>query len=111
MGAIAQSNIVQYLTDYAYGIGAESIDPTAQLLAPVTPVASPVGKYKKFDDKNAFQVPATDRAIGGPARRLEFNASDADYNCKPQALEIGIDDAELGSGDRSGRLFLRVSAM
>ena len=99
MSALAQSNIVQYLTDYAYGIGGESIDPTAQLLAPVTQVASPVGKYKKFDDKNAFQTPATDRALGGPARRLEFAASDADYNCKPQALEIGIDDAELSGGD------------
>jgi len=74
MSSLAQSNIVQYLTDYAYGIGGESIDPTAQLLAPITQVASPVGKYKKFDDKNAFQTPATDRALGGPARRLEFAA-------------------------------------
>ena len=99
MGAIAQSNIVQYLTDYACGIGAESVDPTAGLLAPVAQVASPVGKFKKFDDKNAFQTPPTDRALGGPARRIEFGAADADYNCKPQALEIGIDDAESAGGD------------
>jgi hypothetical protein len=99
MGATSQSSIVGYLTDYARGIGLGAIDPTANLLAPVTRVASPVGKFKRFDDKNAFQVPDTARAIGGPRRRIEFNADDADYNCKPQALEIGIDDQETAGGD------------
>ena len=101
MGAANTANPVQYLTDYARGIGTGLIDPAAELLAPTVPVASPVGKYKSFDDKNAFQSPNTARAVGGPATRLEFDASDPDYNCTPNALEVGIDDIER-SGDSMG---------
>ncbi len=60
------------------------------------------GQYKSFDDKNTFQVVDTSRAVGGPAKRLEFAASDPTYNCLPQALEIAIDDHErdeAGEGD------------
>jgi hypothetical protein len=72
-------------------------------MAPEVIVGSPIGKFKKFDDKNAFQAPDTSRALGGPARRLEFNGTDGDYNCQPQALEIGIDDAEReNTGDTLG---------
>lgn len=102
MGAANQSNVIQYLTDYAQGIGMGSIDPTAQLLAPVVRVGSPIGKYKSFDSQNSFQVPDTARAVGGPATRLEFAASDADYNCTPRALEIGVDDIERSGGDPIG---------
>jgi hypothetical protein len=84
----------QHLTTYAQGIGMEMIDPIANLLAPVVPVTSAMGKYKEFNDKNAFQVHQTARAIGGPAKRIEFSATDPDYNCTPNALEIGIDDHE-----------------
>ena len=47
----------------------------------------------------------TSRAIGGTARRVEFLATDSTYSCKPQALEIAIDDqerAEFGDGDPVG---------
>jgi hypothetical protein len=99
MGATAQSNIIEYLTDYAQGIGPGMVDPAAALIAPVVRVGSPIGKYKEFNDQNAFQVPSTARAVGGPAQRLEFSATDKDYNCTPQALEIGIDDIERAGGD------------
>jgi hypothetical protein len=94
MGQIQSGAPVIYLTDYAKGIGFNAVNLAARILAPEVVVNSPVGKFKKFDDKNAFQAPDTSRALGGGARRLEFNGTDGDFNCAPQALEIGIDDAE-----------------
>jgi len=91
------STVVQTLTDYARGIFPGLVaaqDPIINRMAPVVRVAGATGKYKSFNDQNAFQNVATARATGGPAARLEFNATDADYNCTPQALEIGIDDHE-----------------
>ncbi len=63
-------------------------------------------KYKSFDDKNTFQVIDTSRAVGGPAKRLEFAASDPTYNCLPQALEIAIDDHERDEAGQSDPLRL-----
>ena len=83
-----------HLTSYAQGIGMEAIDPIAELFAPTVQVSAAQGFYKQFSDKNAFQVLDTARAIGGPATRLEFAATDPTFNCLPQALEIGIDDHE-----------------
>jgi hypothetical protein len=88
------SAVVQTLTNYARGIAQDRSSALAEFLAPTVPVASATGKFKQFNDKNAFQVVDTSRAIGGEARRLEFLASDSDYNCAPQALEIAIDDHE-----------------
>ncbi len=102
MGQMQAGAPVSYLTDYAKGIGFNAVDPASRILAPEVLVASPIGKFKKFDDKNAFQAPDTSRALGGSARRLEFNGTDGDYNCQPQALEIGIDDAERATGDQLG---------
>lgn len=85
---------------YAFGVAQDLSSPLAEFFAPTVTVPSSVGKFKKFDSQNAFQTVDTTRAIGGGARRLEFLATDADYNCKPQALEIAIDDAEMkAAGD------------
>lgn len=97
MSQNASSTVVQTLTNYARGIFPgllASQDPIITRMAPVVQVAGATGKYKNYNDANAFQKVDTARAIGGPARRLEFLATDADYNCTPQALEIGIDDQE-----------------
>ena len=102
MGQTQAGAPVQYLTDYAKGIGFNAADIASRILAPEVIVGSPVGKFKKFNDKNAFQAPDTSRALGGAARRLEFDGTDGDYNCQPQALEIGIDDAERAAGDQMG---------
>lgn len=102
MGQMQSGAPVSYLTDYAKGIGFNAVDVASRILAPEVTVGSPIGKFKKFDDKNAFQAPDTSRALGGNARRLEFNGTDGDYNCQPQALEIGIDDAERADGDELG---------
>lgn len=91
------SQVVNTLTDYARGVFPGLVaaqDPLIMRMAPIVRVAGATGKYKSFNDQNAFQKVGTDRAIGGPAVRLEFNATDADYNCTPHALEIAVDDHE-----------------
>ncbi len=94
------------LTNYAQGLSQDLVSATASFLAPVVEVPAGLGRYKQFDDKNAFQVYNTERALGGPATRIQFNASDPSFDCRPQALEVGIDDAEYeAAGDTSaGRL-------
>ena len=83
------------LTSYAYGLVQQvDTESLAEFVAPTVNVGVTIGRYKKFDDANAFQVYNTERGIGGSARRILFSASDGTYNCKPQALEVGIDDAE-----------------
>lgn len=97
MSQLASSTVSQTLTNYARGIFPGLIaaqDPIIARMAPVVLVGGATGKYKSFNDQNAFQKVETGRAIGGPARRIEFLATDADFNCTPQALEIGIDDHE-----------------
>lgn len=96
--SLASSTVIQTLTNYARGIFPDLVaaqDPIITRMAPLVPVGAATGKYKNYNDANAFQKVDTGRAIGGPARRLEFLATDADYNCTPQALEIGIDDHEV----------------
>lgn len=93
------------LTNYARGIAQDRASALAGFIAPDVRVTTATGKFKSFSDKNAFQRVQTARAIGGNATRLEFNASDVDYNCQPQALEIAIDDKErddAGEGDQLG---------
>lgn len=90
------------LTNYARGIAQDTSASLASFIAPEVIVAAATGQYKSFDDKNTFQTVDTSRAVGGPAKRLEFAASDPTYNCLPQALEIAIDDHErdeAGAGD------------
>lgn len=82
------------LTNFARGISQESASQLANFIAPpvVTGVAS--GQFKSFNDKNAFQVYDTARAVGGKARRILFDSTDAFFNCSPNALEITIDKHE-----------------
>ena len=66
----------------------------AERLAPSTPVPGTTGQFKKFNDKNSFQTYDTSRTMGGDPKRVEFNATDGNFSCKPQALEITIDKEE-----------------
>jgi hypothetical protein len=94
MGKRSQASANSTLTNYAYGLAQDMLSALAEFFAPTCPVGSTVGQFKKFDDKNAFQIYETARALGGPATRIEFETSDASYNCKPQALETTVDDDE-----------------
>lgn len=105
MSARSSAGSNPQLTNYAQGLSQDLASAMANFIAPPVPVAATIGHYKSFDSKNAFQVVDTARAVGGPAKRLEFDADDPTYNCQPQALEIAIDDSERdAAGDNQQQL-------
>lgn len=85
------------LTDYALQILPDynSIMAEADFLAPVVVTGAKKGDFSKFDTKQAFLEYETQRAIGGARRRIKFAGSTGSYDCKPNGLEIGLDDAEV----------------
>ncbi len=101
---MAASNPV--LTNYAQGLAQDRRSALAEFIAPSVIVPSTVGHFKRYDEKNLYQSVSTDRAVGGPAKRVEFSASDPTYNCKPQALEITIDDSERDAAGEADPILL-----
>ena len=91
--AVGSSNPI--LTNFAAGLAPELANPLAEFIAPTVQVQATIGHFKRFDDKNAFQIYDTSAAEGGDRRRIAFNASDPTYNCEPQGLETTISDGEL----------------
>jgi len=82
------------LTGYAQGIAQDLARALAQFIAPTVSTGGAHGQFKKFDDRNAFQIYETDRALGGESKTIEFADSDPFFNCTPQGLKIPIDDHE-----------------
>lgn len=82
------------LTNYASGISQDRKASLANFIAPIVGTGGASGQYKKYSDKNDFQVLDTSRAIGGARKRIEFAATDPFFNCTPQGLETSIDDHE-----------------
>jgi hypothetical protein len=88
----------QTLTNYAVGIAADSASELANFIAPIVATGSQHGQFKVFESNDAFQIYSTARAVGGPNTRIEFGIEDAFFNCRPQGLEIAIDDSERDPG-------------
>ncbi len=105
----SQASANPILTNFAVGLAQDLQSALAEFLAPTVVVPSTIGHFKKFDDKNAFQVYNTARAVGGTATRIEFESSDPTYNAKPQALEVTIDDAERDAAGDADPLALEQS--
>jgi hypothetical protein len=82
------------LTNYAQGFAQDAASALAEFIAPTVPTGIAHGQFKKFSDKNDFQIYDTSRALGGARKRIEFGASDPYFNCNPQGLEAPIDDHE-----------------
>jgi hypothetical protein len=82
------------LTAYAQGTARQNISAIASFIAPEVPVASQVGHFKRFDDKHRFKVPDVRRALRGRATTLEWDVSDATYNCEPRAIDVPVDKLE-----------------
>jgi hypothetical protein len=96
ISAYSSAAINYQLTNYAQGLW-NDLDQAlalAERLAPTTNVPGASGQFKKFDDKNSFLPEKTERALGGDPVLLKFNASDDNYSCKPQALEVRVDKVE-----------------
>lgn len=96
MSAASTAAINYTLTQYAAGLMNDLADVRKVLdaICPIVPVQGATGQFKIFDDKNSFTVYATDRPLGGDARRISFAASDGSFSCKPQALAVTVDDFE-----------------
>ncbi len=102
MGKLGTSTYIETLKNYAFGVAQDVKTTLADFIAPRVPVGVATGKFKKFSSKNAFQLYDTQRAVGGKAKRIEFDADDGNFNCVPNALEVPIDDqerAQAGSAD------------
>ena len=82
------------IRQYAQGVAASAVQPIADFLAPVVPVPTMVGKYKRYTPETRFRLPDTARALGGPATQLRFDVRDGSYQCQPQALDAPIDNLE-----------------
>ena len=105
MSKLATSTFKETLKQYAFGVAQDVKSALADFIAPRVPVGVANGMFKKFDDKNAFQAYDTARAIGGTATRMVFEATDGTFNCRPNALEVAIDDAERqAAGDADSQL-------
>lgn len=91
LSSISSSPVIR---EYAQGAAQSAIQPVAEFIAPTVPVATSLGKYKIYDEKNRFHLPDTFRGIGGRATELSFDVSDATYNCQPHALDYPIDHLE-----------------
>jgi hypothetical protein len=88
------------LTNYARGIAQDRASALAEFLAPTVPVGATTGQFKKFSDKNHFQVLDAALPDGADPKRIEFGLEDGTYNCRPFALEARITRAEFdGIGD------------
>ena len=81
-----QSVLNQTLTNYAFGLEQDVRSSIADFLAPPTPVGVSIGQYKSFSEKNAFVIYSTQRALGGPATRVAFAASDSTFNCLARSI-------------------------
>lgn len=94
MSSRAAASANPILTNFAQGLAQDRASALAEFFAPTVVVPATVGHFKKYDDKNLYQAVNTARAVGGAAKRIEFDATDPTYNCKPNALEITVDDSE-----------------
>ena len=82
------------LREYAQGAAQEAINPVADFLAPTVEVATSVGRFKVYSEKNRFHIPDTLRTLGGRAAELRFDVADATFNCAPHALDFPVDNLE-----------------
>jgi len=82
------------LREYAQGAAQDAIMPVADFLAPTVEVATSVGRFKQYTEKNRFRIPNTLRTLGGRASELRFEATDATFNCEPHALDYPVDNLE-----------------
>lgn len=87
------------LTQYAQRIAGQRIRAQADFLAPAVNVANPVGRFKKYTEKNRFRVPNTRRASGGRATEITFTAEDANYNCAYHAIDVPMDKQDIDAHD------------
>lgn len=98
---LATATASPIVRDYAQGAAQDAMSSIviADFLAPRVEVATMIGRYKVYSQKNRFRLPDTRRASGAPATRIGFSASDSTYNLESHALDFPVDNLEQIEGD------------
>lgn len=99
MSRLASVSANPILVEYSQGAAQSATSSIADFLAPTVPVATSVGRFKRYTVKSRFRIPDTRRAVGGRAAQIGFSAEDENYNCAPHALDFPVDNLESVEGD------------
>ena len=99
MSRLSEISASPTLREFAQGAAQSAIMPVADFLAPTVEVATSVGRFKCYTEKNRFHIPDTLRTLGGRAAELRFDATDATFNCEPHALDYPVDNLEQLEAD------------
>ena len=99
MSRLSEISSSPTLREFAQGAAQSAIMPVADFLAPTVEVATSVGRFKCYTEKNRFRIPDTLRTLGGRAAELRFDATDATFNCEPHALDYPVDNLEQLEAD------------
>jgi hypothetical protein len=91
---IAQLATSPLLTQFAITASQRAIRPIVNFLSPLCEVPDLTFRYKVYDDKNRYRVPATARQPGSPATVIGFGAGDVQGQLNPNALDFPIPNAE-----------------
>lgn len=94
MSKLASISANAMLREYSQGAAQSMTSAVAEFIAGTVPVATSVGKYKEYTQKNRFRIPNTRRSLGGAATQIGFSAEDKNYNCQPHALDFPVDNLE-----------------
>lgn len=98
------------IVEYAQGIAKSTITPVGNFLAPTVNVSSSAGRYKVYSEKARFRIPNTIRPSGGKAVRVSWDASDATFNCAPNAVDVPLDFIEIADSESVGEDALMEAA-
>ena len=91
---ISQLSSDQTLTSYIAGVGDQSVSSVARFVAPDVPVPKMVGRFKKWRDKDKLVIPDTRRPLGSDGAFIDLTLDGDTYDCKPYALNVGVDFVE-----------------
>jgi hypothetical protein len=99
MSKLASVSSDPILVEYSQGAAQTATSAVADFLAPTVPVATSVGRFKRYTAKSRFRIPDTRRAVGGRATQIGFSADDGNYNCAPHALDFPVDILEQAEAE------------
>ena len=110
MGRLANLGSSPLIREYAQGIARSTITPVGGFLAPTVNVAAAIGRFKRYTEKNLFRLPDTVRPAQGKAVRVSWTATDANYNCSPNAVDVAFDEQEIAESAESGENAMKEAA-
>lgn len=87
------------IAQYAQGLARDYTSGLADFIAPSVDVPKYEGKFKLYDAESRFKIPETLRTLGGPATIVEFGRGEANYDCKPHAIDTPLDDIEIDEAE------------